>query len=285
MEDEVVLFKVEGPIMRDPYPLHDIISISNDFHSIIDQAYLVLAGKNRMSRSERINYQILASHPRPGSYVQELIIVCAAALPLFGDTLPQITAPYVWQSAKKAFEFLKTVVNLRRDGKEFKISAPNNEGNVAVIYPGSPPVTLHQTIIKIAEKSEDHYKSITNQIEENRIESISAVDKAKEGILLTTNEKKLFNPEVKIENKPVDLIVNIFDFNKEKLSGKLRVEESQTIPAHDYNFNLIGNQDHIPYILAMTKSKVKFHCLLEKEIHTTGSEGISRLQAISIEEV
>ena len=76
MSDEIIGLRIDGPIIREPYPLHEIISILVDFHSIFDQSYLVLADKKRMSKAERLNYQILASYPKPGSYLQELVIVC-----------------------------------------------------------------------------------------------------------------------------------------------------------------------------------------------------------------
>jgi hypothetical protein len=285
MSDEIIGLRIDGPIIREPYPLHEIISILVDFHSIFDQSYLVLADKKRMSKAERLNYQILASYPKPGSYLQELVIVCATAYPLLASITPQLTSSYVWQTAKDAFSFLKTVTSLRREGKEIKMSVPNNQGIVVVTWQGSQPITINQTIIKVADKSEEYYKEISGRIEENRIEKISAIDKNQEGILLTSNERKLFNPEIRLEETPVDVIGNIFDFNKEKLSGKLRAEEGQPLPPREYNFSLIGNQDSIPYILGMMKPRVLLKCFPEIETHISGSRNIARLQAISLKDI
>ena len=74
----------------------------------------------------------------------------------------------------------------------------------------------------------------------------------------------------------------IFDFNTEKLSGKVRVGDGQPIPAQDYNFLLIGNQDFVPYIMAMTVPEVTLRCLQEIEQHPTGAKYIFRLQAVSL---
>lgn len=285
MNEEAISLKIEGPIIRDPYPLHEIISILSDFHSIIDQSYLVLTDKKRMSRSDRLNYQILASYAKTGSYIQELIIACAAAFPLLVNITPQLTSSYIWNTTKDAFNFLKTVIGLRREGKEIKMSGPNNQGIIVITSPGSQPININQTIFNVADKSEEHYKRMSEHIGAGHIDQINATDTKTEGILLTTKEKKLFNPETKIEDTPVEFICNVFDFNKEKLAGKLRVEDGQPLPPREYNFSLIGEQDYIPYIMAMTKPKVIFKCLPEIEIHTTGSKNISRLQAISIKDV
>lgn len=284
MDDKIVTFKIDGPVIKDPYPLHEVIAILDDFHSIVDQSYIVLSGKARLTRAERLNYRILASQPITGSYIQDLQILYDIAQPLL-PLAPQLTSSDIWKSAKAAFDFLKAVISLRRNGKEPTVSAPNNEGIVVVSAPGSQPITINQNIFKIADRSEDYYKRITGHIEKGRIEQISATDYKKEGISLTGEEKELFNPETKLEDNPIDIVGNIIDFNKEKFSGKIRIVEGQPIPARDYTFDLIKGQDPIAYILAMTKEFISMHCLLELAVHTTGARVIARLQSISIKEL
>ncbi len=281
MVDDPIFFKIEGPIIQENFPLHVVINILECFHSIIDQSYLVLALKSRMTRIERKSFLILASKARAGSFEIDLRLVYDVATPLL-PLIPQLTSSDVWQSAKAAFEFLKMLISFRRSEKEFTVSAPNNQGIIAVSSPGSAAIEITQNIFNIADRSLEDYKNITNQIEEGRIDKISALDTRREGILLTSAEKKLFNPETKVEDNPIDVNGKIFDFNTEKLTGKIRVMDDQVIPSRDYNFILIGNQDFIPYIMAMTVPKVTIRCLPEIEHHPTGAKYIYRLQAISI---
>jgi len=196
--------------------------------------------------------------------------------------LAQLGSPEIWKSAKVAFEFLKAVITLRRNGKDYTVSAPNNEGIIILNSQGSPPLSITQTIYNIAYRSLEGYKTISNQIEEGRIDSISAIDEQREGIILTNSEKKLFNPETRVEENPINVTGRIFDFNTEKLTGKFRVPDAQNIPARDYNFVLIGNQDFVPYIMAMTVPEVTLRCLPEVEQHPTGAKYIYRLQAVSL---
>jgi hypothetical protein len=257
----------------------------DDFHWIVDQSFIVLSGKTRLNRSERLNYRILASQSRKGSYIQDLQILYDLAQPLL-PLIPQLTSNEIWKSAKIAFDFLITVIKLRQNGQQLSVSAPNNQGIVIVSPSGSDqPITIHQTILKIAERSEEPYQSITSRIEKGRVDQISAIDSRKEGILLGEAEKKIFNPETKLEDTPIDIVGSIFDFNKEKNAGKIRVDPGQPIPARDYSFELIKGQDPISYILAMTKEFVLLRCLPEIMVHTTGTRVISRLQAISITEL
>jgi hypothetical protein len=281
MSDELILFRICGPIIQENYPLYDVINILDCFHSIIDQSYLVLTAKSRMTRAERKNFRILASKSRAGSFEIDLKLVYDIAAPLL-PLVPQLTSAEVWKSTKAAFEFLKAVINLRRSGKEYTVSTPNNEGIIAVSTADSSPISITQYVYNIADRSLDDYKNITNQIEEGRIDQISATDPKKEGILLTSAEKKLFNPETKVEDNPVNVNGRIYDFNTDKLAGKFRVPDGESIPSSDYNFILIGNQDFIPYIMAMTVPQVTIRCLPEIEQHPTGVKYIYRLQALSL---
>jgi hypothetical protein len=163
MADEIVTFKIDGPVIKDPYPLHEVIAILDDFHSIVDQSYIILSGKARLTRAERLNFRILASRPRTGSYIQDLQILYDIAQPLL-LIVPQLASSDIWKSAKAAYDFLKAVIGLRRNGKEPTVSAPNNEGIVVVSAPGSQPITINQNIFKIADRSEDYYKSASRDI-------------------------------------------------------------------------------------------------------------------------
>ena len=174
--------------------------------------------------------------------------------------MAQLTSSDIWKTVKDAFEFLKAVINLRREGKEPTVSAPNNEGIIVVSSEGSPPITINQNIFKVADRSEEIYRRITGHIEEGRIDQISAIDCKMQGIKLSGTEKELFNPQIKLEETPIDIIGSIFDFNKEKLSGKIRIMPGQSIPARDYSFVLIEGQDFIAYILAMTKEQILMRC-------------------------
>lgn len=278
----IVDFKVAGPAITDPYPLHEIISILECFHTSVDQAYLVLTAKSKMTRSERQSFKILASMPRAGSYEQELMIAYSLAQPLLAF-VPQLTASAVWQTTKSAFELLKTLATLRRNGQTPGISAPNNEGIIAISQPGGGPIHIHQTVLQVADKSEESYARMTERIQEGRIETISAVDRTRQGIVLGQAEKELFNPETEVEDTPVDVVGTVFGFNTDRMSGRIRVAVGQSVPADDYTFDLADRQDFAPYAMAMVSSApVTLRCLKKVAVHSTGVRSVSRLIAVGI---
>lgn len=283
MEDQIITFKIEGPTIREEYPLYEVIHILEDFHSILDHSYLVLAGKNRMTHTERQYFKILSTRAKAGSLIHDLKLVSEVAEPLL-PFIPQLTSSGIWQSAKAAFDFLKFVASLHRDGKKHEVSAPDNKGIMIVNSPGIKSIEITQNVYQIAESSRDSYKTLSGRTDEERIRSISAMDNKNSGIMITSDEKELFNPKTKIEEEPVEISGRIFDFNIDKLSGKFRVAEKQAIKTQDYNFSLLGNQDFIPYVIAMTKEQIRMRCLLEVEKHPTGFTRILRLLVQSLVE-
>jgi len=80
--EDIITLTIDGPIIKEEYPLREVIYILDNIHFIVDQSYLVLAKKNRMTHEERINFKILASRTQPGSLIQDLRIVYDVTAPL-----------------------------------------------------------------------------------------------------------------------------------------------------------------------------------------------------------
>ena len=274
-QDEIIAFKIEGPIFAENFPLHIMLSILSDFHSILDQSYLVLTNKNRMSKYERLNFRVIASFPQKGSFLQYLQPIYQIAEPLL-PLIPQLNGFEIWKAAKTSFEFLKLITNLKKDGKEYTVSAPNNQGIIIINSPGSTPIPVTQNNFYIADRSLEFYQSMSNKIEDNKVQRISAIDSVQEGIILSIEEKRLFNPETTIDDVPITIEGRVFDFNTERLTGKIRVYLDQPIKPGDYNFYIIGQQNIIPYIIAMTKESILLTCLKEVIKHATGAELINK---------
>lgn len=284
MDQGTIRFTIKGPAIHEPYPLKDLIVLLENFHSLIDQSYLALSGKKKMSRAERLNYQILASLPKQGSYEQELMIAAGAVqtvLPLFMAMDPAT----IWKNAKAAFDFLKTLNSLRSQGKQPSLSAPDNQGTVLFNTGDNNPIVINQTIFQTAERSEPIYKEMSSHIEEGRIDGIFALDREQKGIALGMEEKALFIPETFIDEVPVDVLGEVYDFNKDSLSGRVHALPESDVPQRDYPFQVIGSQDTVPYIMAMTKPRILMRCLPEILIRATGSRVIMRLQSLSIQDV
>ncbi|MFW9878740.1 MAG: hypothetical protein ACFFG0_37150 [Candidatus Thorarchaeota archaeon] len=276
-----VTIEIKGPELDRAFPLLEVTTIFQEFHYFIDKAYLSTTGTARMTRTERLKYAILAKEFRRGSLFADLQIGFFT-----GSLLPGVVglSPWnLWEVAKNSYEYLKMLMSLRSEGKEPKI---NIEGDnyAPVLNIENSTIIVNKPVHETADRAEPHIKKLTSSIKPGNIDSIALQDKSGEGFVLTEKEKKLFNPHTRIDKEPVSLRCNIYRYDKEANTGKLRVFEGQTVPGGDYKFKPIGSSQPIHYILAMAKPKVTVNALKEIEIHTSGVERLAALHIISIDE-
>jgi hypothetical protein len=114
-------------------------------------------------------------------------------------------------------------------------------------------------------------------LEAGKLESISAGSLEKPEIALKTDDRTLFDLPTTIEKDPIEVKCEIFDFNKFKNAGKMRVASGQPVPSGDYSSSIFGSQDNVNYIYSMLKPLVIVNCLIEKAKSPLGPELISHL--------
>jgi hypothetical protein len=114
------------------------------------------------------------------------------------------------------------------------------------------------------------------------IEQISAGSQKNPEIFLQLNDRDLFDLSTRIDDKPIEVECEIFDFNKYKNIGKLRVGKGQPVPEGDYRFSIIGTQDNVNYIYSMLRPVVKISCLLEFTQMPFGADKLSSLHVTGV---
>ena len=183
-----------------PYPLHEILVIQRDFLGVLDQSYLELSGKRRLTKQDRLQYVLFASQPSEGSYLQALDLVIKGAesiaplaplLPFVPHSLaPAIahfTGSQVWQNAKAAYDLFKRIAIWRKEGKTPHVIKAT-QGDV-IIAEGNAQVTVNNIVFNTANNSEKYYKALGTKSRmarlkrlrlwtRNRPESASAAEKA-----------------------------------------------------------------------------------------------------------
>ncbi len=292
MPEQVINFEVRGPLITWPYPLHEILAIQQNFLSVMDQSYLELSGKKRLTKQDRLQYTLFASQPSEGSYLQSLDLVIkgletvaplAPLLPFVPHSLVpaigQITGSNVWQNAKAAFEFFKKIAAWRKEGKTPTV-IKGTQGDV-IIADGNSQVTINNLIFNTANNSERYYKALANNIEQGKVDEIKALDTEHAGISIGRGEKDLFLGNTQL-GREIELSGKIYDFNTETKVGKLKIAPDQPLPGSSYNFQLLGGQPNLHYIVAMTLDSVKIRCVPEYVIKTTGLDLISRLWSLEV---
>ncbi|MCX5820248.1 MAG: fructose 1,6-bisphosphatase [Deltaproteobacteria bacterium] len=276
-------FKLDGPVFREGVPIHLVIKAWDNFQSVVDKTYLTMTESQRISAKDREAFFLRASQFERGSFLTKFEIVISGvqfAMPFISTLGPQ----NLWEYTKETFNFLKLICSLKSTEDKPRVEISNSQQVSFQI--GDNHYQFNGPIYQIAEKALPAYQDLAHMLEPGKLEYISAGSGINPEIVLRADvkfdDRKLFDLPTKLQNEPVELQCEIFDFNKFKNIGKLRIRADQPIPAGDYSFSIFGNQNNVNYIYSMLKPAVSIKCLIESVVNPLGPNFISRLHVTGV---
>ncbi|WP_200348912.1 hypothetical protein [Halochromatium glycolicum] len=275
-------FKIAGPALDDGVPIHLAVAALDNFQSIVDKSYLVLAGSQRMSGIDREIFQLRAKQFTNGSlltYFEIALHGIQLSLPFVSSFGPQ----NLWDYTRDSFFFLQSVCSAVQAGEKPTYHF-ENDGNVAV-HIGDSTHHYHGPVIQIGELALPSYQNLAHLIDPKKLSHISAKpkDQDKQDIYIGPDDRGKFDIPTRIEKDTQAIHCEIYDFNKYKNAGKLSVKRpQQAIPQGDYPFEIFGSQDHVEYIYSMLQPQVQLHCLVEMESNPFGEDKVHKLHITGI---
>ncbi|WP_021170130.1 hypothetical protein SOV_22470 [Sporomusa ovata DSM 2662] len=289
--------KLTGPAFIENNQRIDLLDFANtllEFHKALDKTYCILTNQQRISPSNRKQYQLITKSITKGSLLLDNEIIFNSAqlvLPIVGIINPQT----IWEYTSAGFKFLKTVYELfskEKKAPQYVINNPVNcnfiTGDNNLINSTDNIVTVGDPrILDIAAKSRPHYGAITKSLNANNIEGFQAGFKrdTTSEIALDFNDRGMFKQRSIVDKNPLQFHAKIIDFNTEKRTGKLKIFDLATSSfSHDYNFSIIGDQDIIPYIEALKHPMVSITALSENILDPVHGLRPLKYQLIDIEQ-
>lgn len=281
--DEIINVIIKGKD-NEAVPLLSVTEAFKEFHHTIDKSYLSLTGKEKLYKSDRDRYKIIASDIRTGSIIADLAIVLPPAVQatfFFQAVTSGLTVKNVWELTTKSFTFLKAIAELRHKGTKPTIVQHDNPHGFNIVNQGNNvTINVGDLVSHNAYRSESNIKNLARIVDEKSISSFSALDNVKDGIILTPKENKIFNPETFIDRTSIEVMAKIYRLDVETKTGRLRVLEGEY--RGEYSFQIIGKQQIASYIHALGQQSSKVTALKEIIKHPTGEETLSGFQVIDI---
>jgi len=254
---------MEGPVFDQGIPVHLLVSGLSEVQTILDKTYLGLRNRYRMTREDRSRFYIKTNEVTRGSLHADFDIVLAAGQASFAF-INSIGPSTVWEYTKQAYDLLQLVFNLMKTGTKPEISVSHNDNSVVNVNSGTQTVMFNAPVLVIAQQALPHYQALDGLLDSFGIKNIAFGTVGHPEIKRTQNTKGAFDSPTNLDNQPVQLDCEIFDFNKFGNTGRLLVGDGQPVPKGEYKFALIGNQDISDYISAMLRRQVRVYCLREK---------------------
>ncbi|MDF3822718.1 hypothetical protein P3G55_22660 [Leptospira sp. 96542] len=271
---------MDGAAFDEGIPVHLLLQGFETAQTILDRAYLGLAGRSRFTVEERRHFFLLTKsvkHSSLDSWMDLVLTGVQTSLPVFGALGPT----GIWEYSKQAYELLKFAYEAVKHGQQ-PTYQHTGDGNLEVNN-GTVINVYNAPVFNIARASQRVYVDMAKNVTSGAISSFSLSDAhGGAGIRIAQNEAEFFDVPSTIDPEPIDLDCEIFDFNKFEDSGKLRVFDGQALPMKDYRFSVVGNQADSDYIEAMLRRSVRITCLREITVDPLAQEKVVRLQVLKV---
>jgi len=271
---------MDGAAFERGIPVHLLTQGFETSQTILDRAYLGLAGRTRLTAEERQRFYLLSKGVKHSSLDSIMDLVLSGVQTTF-PILGVLGPTGVWEYAKQAYDLLKFAYEAVKNGDQ-PTYQHNGNGNLEVNN-GNQINIYNGPVYNIAKASQKVYVDMARNVTSGSINSFSLKDvRGDSGIQIARNEAAFFNISSTIDTRPIELECEIFDFNKFEDSGKLRVFDGQVLPTKDYRFSVVGDQADSDYIEAMLRKSVKIVCLREVMVDPLAQEKIVRLQVLKV---
>jgi hypothetical protein len=278
------------------------------FNSIIEKSHSVLVEAGAV-RPQPGSFKVLAGFPTRGSFDinVQLALVTAGGLLQGLPALAAMGGPTILENVKGAWELCKLLFTGGEDTQP-EVSVDRNTGQVTVIKGHNGPLTINHYVIRTASKTNGEYQEIINRLGAGIDEvTMSGLETR---LTLSTNDRELIvmpagarrdlmkvleagasgqaptaitgheEPRALTQDQVVSIMGEITAVDKERRTGLIGTAGSTTVPAGEYPFAIVGDQDIAVYVEAMLHRVLEIRCYLERR--TTGRKKVIRLHVISV---
>lgn len=271
-------FEMKGLAFDDGDRLDKVAAGLTALQHVFDGQFRALTDKKRLSEQDRRLLQVRIERYEDGSFIAILGAIYTgvqAVLPfVYG-------APNVWEATKSAFEFLEALYKAAHEGKEVAISQ-NGDGNTVVLS-GDTHQVFNGPVYQIGTQIIGAVREFDELLEGDEVREVALKGPDNVPVLrLTSDMKGLFLPPTRIDETPVKVSCDIYDFNKYENVGKARVSVDQPIPPGNYRFKNIGDQSVEEFILSMTESQVLLTCLIKYQHDPLSESRIAEILVMGV---
>jgi hypothetical protein len=271
-------FEMKGRAFDEGDRLDKLAAGLTALQHIFDAQYRTVIDKKRLSEQDRGLFQVRVTRYEDGSFIAYLGAIYTGlqlSLPLFSGT------PTIWETTQNAFEFIKALYELAHKGEECRIVQNGNDNTV--ISTGDIHQVFNGPVYALGSQMIGALREFDDLLENEEVERIAL--EGPDGmpvILLSSDMKGLFYPPTKIDETPIKLTCDIYDFNKYDKAGRTRVPQDQPIPPGNYKFRNIGDQTVDEFILSMTEPQVTLSCLIKYQHDPLSENRIAEILVMQV---
>jgi hypothetical protein len=278
-----------GPEIDETYPLRSVLDLLERIASIVELYTQEVSAEELGTETGQVT--VSAGFPHRGSYTLVLYLSVGA-----GVSAAVALGPKVLQLSAKVVEVFMWVMNALKKGENPTASLPDANGNV-IISSGSGNLTVNQTVLNLAVKSEAELKGILERLEPSRIDTVKLSADESPDVSLTSADRTFI---AGIRGKPLRalaehelptsaetfevpldefrLMGELLSFDKVHKRGEVKVLQRQLMPEGVYKFRMERTVSSDAAIVALRSAQVSVSCRVDR------SKGKLILRIFSISE-
>lgn len=221
--DKQISLIISGDSMNQElgFELNAVLDILNGVESLVEKTYLYSNQKERMSGEDYEKLKIFMQEPRRGSFETELFIqIKDMVIPTLG--LLAENGITVWGSVKQAYEYLRLVIDSRKEGKSLEVKS-SGENNI-IVTGNNNTITINHQIPELSKHLSPTFSKIANKIDGEYVENVS-LGNNDEKIYLDKSDKERFRKKSVTSDEVSIYTGKVFSADAKKFTGKIETED------------------------------------------------------------
>lgn len=256
--DEKVYLKISGNAMDAAlgFELKYLLGLLQGVEDLIEKTYLFSKGRIRMTSEDYNNLKIIIDEPKRGSFDANIFIQVLDNVLAISPLLAE-NGVAIWQSIKQVYEYLKLVIDTRKEGKEVEIT---QSGDHNIIVQGdNNTITVNKHTPDLAKNLSPYITKMTKNIDDENISGIELNTEEDTGFNLTAEDKERFRSKTFLNDEYTNYEGKIVSSDSKRHKGEIETDNGTfTYYIHDsIASERVHDEIYLKNVLLECREKVK----------------------------
>ncbi len=268
--DEKITITISGTAMDANlgYELRYLMNFLTSIENQIEKTYLFSYDKTRMSEEDYQNLKVIMSKTRVRSFEADIFIqlqqTVIALIPLLAND-----GQAIWEIIKKSYEYLKLVIDTRKEGKEVEIT---QDGDGIIVTGNNNNITINKHVPALSKDLSPSFSKMANNIDGDKIKQVNFSSTKDSDIELTEEDKERFKSKTLLFEETVTVDGEIVASDFERYRGNIKVFPDQELPSEIFSFEVANEIKDKQIFKNSYLSNVRVKCQQRVKIDPTKEE-------------
>jgi len=268
--DEKITITISGTAMDANlgYELRYLLNFLTSIENLIEKTYLYSYDKTRMTEEDYQNLKVIMSKTRVGSFEADIFIqlqqTVIALMPLLAND-----GIAIWEIIKQSYEYLKLVIDTRKEGKEVEIT---QDGDGIIVTGNNNNITINKHVPDLSKDLSPTFSQMANNIDGDKIKQVNFSSTKDKNFELTEEDRERFKSKTLLFEEIITVDGEIVASDFERYRGNIKVFPDQELPSEVFAFEVTNEIKDKQIFKNSYLSNVRVKCQQRVKIDPTKEE-------------